>query len=205
MKYLRRAIPDIVLFVAVAMALAIAIAGCGARPVFPEGQDRNVLTRTMVEPDGTRCAQALPLLLEDDEWTRAALEAAGPWSKVLGFPVVDIARPDEQPTLVFELRARPEAFPDRVAEHSGRCVGAAYVDTIALFVAGDTVQLYYVIMHELGHALGVMLDYDAYGHSGSEASIMYHSVKPSMQDEGKTSMPHVTDRDAAALRRAWGL
>jgi hypothetical protein len=79
-----------------------------------------------------------------------------------------------------------------------------YRQRIEMFTAGDSTLEFYVLMHELGHALGV---YGGQGHSSAEWSIMYRTVSDVglMSESGDRDPQWVRPVDALSVRAAWGL
>lgn len=214
----RHSIHDIVSSVCLALGLAMVgavLAGCAARPIDYTKVPRGALTRDM-----NGCTANLPLVARAEfaDDLEATLVAAAPWSDAAGLVVVVPAIGDEDADLTVIITACPDdqlrsdGSCKHLAETSGRCVGGKWRSEISLFKVDDATP--YTLMHELGHALGVNLGCDKYGHSCAPASIMFHQLSDrnalmSFPETGADAPigPYqwVRPADEAALRRVWGL
>jgi hypothetical protein len=223
MKLLRHTdtVFDLVLTACVAIAFAALLLSC-SRPVpdlgkVPRGQISRVVRYGDVE-----CRAWLPLIVKSEvgqDYLAAALQAAQPWADAVGFAIAVPALDGEAPTASIEVDACPAEYAHgltcaRLAQTNGACANGVYKQTIQVFVTGDEAQLFYVLMHELGHVLGVNLGADDSGHSADEASIMFHAVNaPSLMEGpagpeanfGDSPAQWVRDADVASLRRIWAL
>lgn len=203
--------------------LCLALATSCSHPLPDLGKvPRGQFSRTV--SDGTRTCQAwLPLIIQSEigqEYVALALQAAQPWVDSVSFAVAVPALEGEQPTVLLTIDTCPPNFVTatapyckRLAQTSGSCDGNVYRQTVQLFVVGDSIQVFYTLMHELGHLLGVDDGADAVGHSADEKSIMFHAIEvPELMsgdagpDAKMTLEPvqWVRPADSAALRKTWG-
>jgi hypothetical protein len=180
--------------------------GCarGARPqvIDDGGFSRAVIARN----DGSACVARLPLSVAATFEGHALLvpffRAVASWSDALELrPLVRIAD-NTKPNLILAVAPPRADKPDRLAECEQRCVGGQYVQTIRVFSATPDALVEDVLVHELGHAIGVIGTADEWGHSPSRVSIMHYTVG----DEHRAPRgQRILDEDVAAFRRAWGL
>jgi hypothetical protein len=218
----RISVADIVSNVCLATAFAFlvgALAACGPRPVPDLSKiSRHQISRTVTVGADT-CSAWLPLVVRSEvgqEYLAAALEAAQPWSEATGFALAVPALDGETANVVVSLEPCPAEYVtnnapycQRLAQTRQRCESGVYVQTIELFVP-DQARLVLILMHELGHAFGL-------DHVEDAADIMFFAIRaPSELMDGEAGpdakVPHlpdlpqvVTDADARALRKAWGL
>lgn len=190
--------------------LALLMCCCVRPPATPQpGQ----LEHDATDNGGLTCRTSLPLAVSTDVpnagYVELTLEASRPWASALGYVVARPAGEDEMATLLVTNEPPPKDHPHRWASTASYCFGGRMVRVIEMYQPGDEAQDYYVLMHELGHALGVDQDGDEYGHSSDPASIMYPNVASVADDESgpdaesKPFPQWVRPRDGAAIRRAW--
>ena len=192
--------------IALAFVIFMLVTSCGyPRPDLdkvPRGQISRV-----VSVEGQTCRAWIPLIVRAElgqEYLAAALAAAQPWADALRFAVAVPALEGEDATVTVSLDACPPEYVTKTAPYCARlaqthqyCDGGVYRQDIQIFVPGDSAALYLVLMHELGHALGVNSGADAFGHSPDARSIMFHELS----DSGLTVRP----ADVASVRKVWGL
>lgn len=211
---------DIVASVYLGLGLAMVaavLASCVAPHV-----DYAQVPRVQLTRDVGGCVASLPLVAraEFTDDLSTVLDAAHPWSDAAGRTVVVPALEGELPNLTISVLPCPDALREgascaHLAETTGRCEAGAWRVEIQVFVV-DT-GLEFTLMHELGHALGVDLGCDKFGHSCAPWSIMFHqldgrnALMSFPDDEAGPDAPlpgiyqWVRPADAAALRRAWSL
>lgn len=208
------------LCVGAALLFCAAVLGSCARPLPDLSKvQRGWLTRT-VTVGGEPCMASLPIVIRADfaeEYLATALAAAQPWAEAVGFAVAVPALPDEQATVGIVIEPCPSQFVkneapycQRFAETARACHNGQLYQEIRLFVP-DAATDFYVLMHELGHALGA---WGGTEHSTAEWSIMFPTIRaPRLMDgeagpdaSAKTDAPQwVRPEDAASVRRVWGL
>lgn len=180
--------------------LGVILSGAGcARPHASAPAREPGFVRSVESNDGTRCRSRLPLTFtvtrDGLSLAHAALAAAETWNRELGLEAV---RPDVEATVLITLGVRPVDAPSRLGLCASRCVGGTLRQEITLYVAGDGEIVDSVLVHELGHALGVRGDADEFGHSTDELSVMFATV-------GDVRGQRILPADVAAFRRAWGM
>lgn len=190
------------------LALLVLVA-CTTRPVPDRATaEPGRYVRWAVDYRGEHCLSELPLAVAFDGVEPSDFfPSDAPWSQALGYPVTMAAREGERADLVVTINARPADQPTWVASTRAKCEGGRLRQVMSLYVAGDSVETYFIVMHELGHALGVQHGCDEYGHSCAEWSIMSKATHPTLlgwgSDSGDPPPQWVRPADEAALRRAW--
>lgn len=196
---------DDVFAVCLGAALAVTVLACAPRPPVEE-PDAGRPARVAVANDGRRCVARLPMTLRSPfgpQYAAILKRAARPWVAALHEGVVVDAGAGYA-TLTVTFAACPIRFVRadsscvRWADTASWCVGGDLVQTIHVFAPASTEETELIFAHELGHALGVDSGGDEYGHSPDPRSVMY----PTLSDKIDQT---VTEFDAAAVRRAWGL
>jgi hypothetical protein len=211
---------DIVAFVCTAFGLAMVaavLAACAASQVDYSKVPRAQLTRAE-----SGCTASFPLVARAEfaDDLQALLRASGPWSSAADRVTVVPAVEGESDNLRVTILPCPDALVRKdgscahLAETWGACEAGAWRQEIRLYVVDEDLNL--TLMHELGHALGVDLGCDKWGHSCAPWSIMFHTIddrnalmsfSDSAGPDAEMHGPYqwVRPADAAALRRAWGL
>jgi hypothetical protein len=185
--------------------LALALVAC-ARPIPDRAKaQRGTYYREFRDYRGERCISELPLTVGFDGVEPSDFFPADlPWSQALGFPVTVPAREGERPDLLVTLDVRPAEHPTWIASTHSECESGRLRQTLSVYSVGDDVETFFIVVHELGHALGVDLGCDEYGHSCAEWSVMYPRVHSLLGEwDAESPAQWVRPADAAALRRAW--
>lgn len=164
---------------------------------------RGKFTREVIDSEGRRCTSSLPFTVAFDGVDSAEVYAAdAPWSHALGYPITTPAGPGEMPEMVITTDVRPTDHPDWIGSDERYCDGGVYRHRITLYVAGDAVQDVFILMHEIGHALGVE-------HSLADASIMHATITPALMsgrvgpDSEAPPAQWVRVRDVNVVRALW--
>lgn len=231
---------DVALLAALVVA-AMHCTSCVRPPTDYAKVPRQQISRVVHDGDGRSCRAYLPLvvrseLLDQDELV-ALLRASAPWTKALRFPTVVPAQLEhDDPTLFVDVDACPDKYRvdwgmgcKRLAEiDRSYCDGGVYRQHLAIYVSATPRQLEYILMHELGHAVGAdeglgcppsnLRAARPWGHSCDDRSIMFHEILLPEDDlMGGDSGPdadfprkvrllgYVTAEDTESVRRAWGL